>query len=275
MRVELLMVMALACAVSVAAADDGWDFTVGAGVYGSTVYSGSDDYYLAPVPLLEASYAKGGLAYSLSLLNGLGVMYCNEKNGLSGSINLTYGEERDSEEYSVLGVQRDHSGRTKRLLRGTPTVSTQAIAKAMLGYMTAIGSFGGSIEYHPTTVEENRDGRKDSNYQGMIYSLTYAKEFPVTTQLSVSAMLGVEFMNQDYADAWYTVRHQTDELDTFEAQGGLRDAMLSLQVTRMFSEQFGASLLGKGTLLLKDAGRSPYTVERFQPTAMLYTFYRF
>ncbi len=274
-KICLAVLIALTCTEKMAEAKDGWDFAMGGGVYSSNVYVGSEDYYITPFPTVEAVYGMDDVSLSLSLLNGIGVTYFNQENGLIGDITLTSGEERDSEEYSVLWIAKDHSERTKRLLADSPKVSTPIVVNGMIGYQVLNGIIGANIGYHLIDVDYTLAGQKDPDYQGILFSLFYSVERSMTETLSFKAMLGVEYMNQDYADAWYSISQATAELDLFDADAGLRDAMFSIGVTRMFSAHTGVSLLGAGTLLLADAGRSPYTVERFQPSTMLTAFYSF
>jgi outer membrane scaffolding protein for murein synthesis (MipA/OmpV family) len=274
-RTCLIVLIALTLSSGSAVAQEGWDFTAGGSVCSTSVYTGSGDYYLDFSPLLQAQYGMGDVVFSLSLMDGLGVTWVNQEKGFLGSITVVGGEERNSEEYSVLGIYRDHTERTKRLLLDSPTVSTPVVMGAMFGFQALKGIIGATIEYHMIDVDYAPGGLEDTDSQGILYSMFYSIENKVRENLSITATLGVEYMNQDYADAWYSVKEQTVELDLFEADAGLRDAMLALEVTRMFSAHTGMSLLGAGTLLLADAGRSPYTVDRFQPSAMLTAFYNF
>ncbi|MBN2720032.1 MAG: MipA/OmpV family protein [Proteobacteria bacterium] len=272
----LFVLLVLACSPHKAHAGDGWDFTLGGGIFRANVYSGSNDYYVVPAPVVRVSYGMGDVSFSLSLPEGLGISYFNQEKGLIGSLTVGLnGEERDSQEYSVLGIVKDHSPRTKKLLLDTPTASAPVSYDAAIGFQALKGMIGGSIRYYPTSLDYQLVGQEDTDYQGLLYSLFYSTNRSLTEKLSFSAMLGVEYMNQDYADAWYTVLFPTVELDAFDADAGLRDAMFSLQVSRAFSEKVEVSLLVAGNLLLADAGKSPYTVERFQPSTLIYAVYKF
>ncbi|MEZ4577551.1 MAG: hypothetical protein R2875_05915 [Desulfobacterales bacterium] len=80
-----------------------------------------------------------------------------EHHFLAG-VNVNNGEERNSEEYSGLGVSTDHSDTVKRLLKGTPDVETALKTELMLGYMNKCGIFSVSLEYHPITWEMTGEG---------------------------------------------------------------------------------------------------------------------
>jgi outer membrane scaffolding protein for murein synthesis (MipA/OmpV family) len=270
-----LTLLLLARSPGGAFAANSWDFMMGGGIYRANTYPGSNDYYVVPVPMARASYGKGNVSYSLSIPDGLGVTWSRQEKGLMGRINMNYGEIRDSEEYSVLGMMEEHSERTKRLLVDTPTAEAPIVYDATIGYQALNGMIGASVGYYPTSVDYQLSGQEDRDYQGLVYSLFYSTDRPVNQKLSFSAMLGAEYMNQDYADAWYTVQFPTARLNVFEADAGLRDVMLSVQVTSMFSEKVGISFLGAFTKLLGDAGQSPYTLEKFQSSTLFYAFYNF
>lgn len=271
----LITISALGASPEIAQGENGWDLMAGGGIYRDNVYPGSNDYYVVPIPMARVSYGRGDFSSYLSVLNGLGVSWLDEEAGLSISTSVRYGEERDSEQYSLLGIMKDHSDRTKRLLADTPTASAPAVYEATVEYQALRGVIGASISYYPTSLDYKLAGQEDRDYHGLLSSLFYSIDGPVTDKLLFSAMVGVEYMNQGYADAWYTVRYPTAELGAFQADAGFRGANLSLQVTRMFSEKSGVSLLGAATFLVADAGRSPYTVERFQPSTLLFAFYNF
>jgi len=270
-----VVLLCLACVLENALADNQWDFTVGGGFYRDSVYAGSDDFYVVPVPIARASYARGNLSFYLSLLNGIGVSWFNEEKGLTASTSVRYGQERDSREYSLMGIMAVHSERTKRLLADTPTASAPVVYDATISCRALKGTIEASVEWYPTSVDYHLAGQQDRDFNGLIYSLFYSLEDRLTERYLFSGKVGVQFMNQGYADAWYTVRYLTAELDAFAADAGLADAKLSLQVTRMFSEKAGVSLLGTATLFMADAGTSPYTTEKFQPATLLFAFYNF
>jgi outer membrane scaffolding protein for murein synthesis (MipA/OmpV family) len=256
-------------------AEGSLSFMAGGGVYRDNVYTGSSDFYIAPVPIAQVSYGTENVSCYLSVPNGLGVSWSSEEKGLNASASVRYGEERDSEEYSLLGIKKDHSARTKRMLADTPTASALAIYEVNLEYKALKGMVGASIAWYPTSLDYKLAGQDDRDFDGFITSLSYSIENPLTEKLLLSAMVGIEYMNRGYADAWYSVRFPTAELEAFEADRGLQDAMFSLQVTRLLSEKAGISFLGEGTLLMADAGKSPYTFEKLQLSTLLFAFYNF
>jgi outer membrane scaffolding protein for murein synthesis (MipA/OmpV family) len=254
---------------------DTWAFKAGGGVFRENVYSGSNDQYFTPAPIIEATYTAGSLQFSASIPDGIGLAWFDTQKGLMGRLNVNYGEIRDSEEYSVLGVMKDHSQRTKIFLADTPTADAPVVYDATFGFRALKGMAGASVSYYPTSLDYQLAGQEDRDYNGILYTAFYSYDRAVTQRHFLSAMVGLQYMNDDYADAWYTVRFPTAELDGFEADAGLRDVMLSVQATSMLSEKVGISYLGAFTRLLGDAGQSPYTLEKFQPSTLLYGFYNF
>ena len=272
-RTLMLLVLIAGCCAPFAAAQDGWDLSVGAGVAQTPVYEGSESYFMSPFPSVDVSYTTGGLSISASILDGLGVSYMHEGRGILGSVSVSPGTERDSEGYSFLATQVDHDRRTLELLEDTPTVRSVVAADATLGVLTPVGVVGTTIGYRPSVVEYDGGGDADATYQAFVGSLFYMIGMPVTERLSVMAVLSLELMDADYADAWFTVEEPTASLDTFEAEAGLRDAQLALEASYMFADHFGLSLTAGEMVMLGDAAESPYTRGQFQTVAMLEAFY--
>ena len=267
----LLGIMICFNPVSALSADDPWEISVGAGAYTANVYYGADEYYVVPFPHAKATYTRGRFSASASLLDGIGAMYMDTDSRFFGSININGGEERDPEEYNALGMAKDHSDAIKRLLEGSPAVKTSVRTEIMAGYLSRLGNFGISLEYHPTTVE----GDTDRSYDGFVAGLSYCKPFQVTEKLVVTGMLGLSVMDQDYAEAWFSVEAPTQRLEAFDAEAGLRDLHVVLQIDYMVSPRIGITLLNGNCLLLKDAGESPYTQSKYQMTSAVYGFYTF
>ncbi|MFP4206420.1 MAG: MipA/OmpV family protein [Spirochaetaceae bacterium] len=204
-RTLMLLVLIAGCRAPFATAQDGWDLSLGAGVAQSPVYEG---------------------------LDGLGVTYIHEGRGILAGVAVSPGAERDSEGYSFVVTQVDHDKRTRELLEDTPTVRTVVAADATLGVLTPVGLLGTTVGYRPSVVEYTRasggDGT-DATYRAFVGSLFYMIGMPVTERLSVMAVLSLELMDDDYADAWFSVEEPTASLDTFEAEAGLRATQLALE----------------------------------------------
>lgn len=267
--------MILLAAQSANAQQNGWKFSVDGGVAGENVYVGSDDYYVAPLPSFKASYSHENVNYSLSLLDGLGVTYMNPAWGLMVDVNLNAGATRDPEEYTVIGVPVKHSSDTKRLLAGTPNLDTPLALTTTLATMTQIGMFGVSAAIHPTSVEYQRPGLEDETRTGLMYSAFYTVNVPLSQRLSLSGLFSLDFMDNTYADTWFSVDQPTLALDKFEAEAGLHSSMMVLEINYQVSDRVSLSAVGGSTILMGDAKDSPFTVETVQHQVMLQTFYHF
>lgn len=271
----LIACLILLAAQMASAQQNGWDFSVGAGVGSENVYVGSEDYYVAPLPEFKASYTSGNVNYALSLLEGLGVTYLNPGWGLMASVNLNAGATRNPDEYTVVGVPVDHSDDTKRLLAGTPNLDTPLALTTMLATTTQLGMFGASVAIHPTSVEYQRAGLDDETRTGMIYSALYMIGAPVSQRLSLAGLFSLDFMDDTYADTWYAVDQPTETLDAFAAEAGLHSTLIALEFNYQISDRISLSAVGASTILLGDAKNSPFTVETVQRQVTLQTLYHF
>lgn len=248
-----------------------WALSLGGGGYASNVYMGSDDIRSLPIPYMKASYTVKTFSTSLSLLDGLGISYMNPEKHFMADFSINGGEKRDSEKYYALGATIGHSDRTRKLLEGSPTVSTLVCSKMMLGYLSPFGILGVSTEYHRITREEETD----RSYDGFIPSFSWMLPYPLTQELSATFVLSLSMMDRHYADAWYSVDRKTPALDIFNADAGFRDIQLAVQADYMLSERQGITFITGMSRLLGDAAESPYTTANRQLRFACYGFYNF
>ena len=267
------LLLALSLQPAGAAEEDGWELSFGGGALGGSVYPGSSDLYVTPFPAVGVSYTQGSLSLGASLLEGLYASYFNEVSGIIGNALVSGGDSRDSDEYSAFFFKREHSSGTKDLLTGTGSVSTPVFGSLSLGSLTPIGIVMGTVAYHPTTVEG--EGTESEFYNGFQFSAQYVIGAPLSERLTLMGVLSVGFMNSAYADAWYDLAEGTTQLESFDADGGIRDTGLVLELSYAVSDDLSVTALSANTLLLGDAAKSPFTDQRFQPTLMVYTLYSF
>jgi outer membrane scaffolding protein for murein synthesis (MipA/OmpV family) len=252
----------------------GWAFSAGLAVGGENVYPGSNDYYLTPLPSLSASYSRGNISCSLSVLEGLGVTYMIPKWGLIASANVNAGARRDPAGYSVLGVSVDHSASTRALLVGSRDLDAPLVLNTSLMRMTPIGLVGASVAVHRTSVGSSPTEQQGSR-TGLVYALQYMASRQATERLSFSGLLSLEFMDQTYADTWHTRHQASPSSPTYEADAGLRGSVVAAEAQYWISERVSLSVLGASTILLGDARHSPFTaesVQRVMRTQVLYHF---
>lgn len=261
-------------AAGAAFAGEGWDFTVDAAALADNTYVGSDEYYVAPLPAFRASRDAGATTWFVSLpLEGIGVSHRNATSGLTGSVSMNFGGLRSPEEYSVVGFPTRHGDKALALLAGSPEIATPIIVEAKVEYPVPFGMLGAALGYHPTSVEYEQVEISDELRHGFLLSLQYKAFAPITRGFVVGGVLGLEFMDGNYADGWFAVAQETKNLAKFEADAGARDVQASLFASYQIAANVNLSLYYRNMLLLGDAARCPYTVDERQQTFLLRTSY--
>lgn len=273
------LVFTLACTARAAIAQQPeapgpWEVSVGAGVASTAVYPGARERYLVPFPAIEASYGRGPLSVSASVLNGLGVTYFQASTGLLWSASVAPGAERRRDGYRVFGVRVDHSDHTAGLLLNTDDVSTPVSVTGMVALPTPVGLVGATVGYHPTKVRPLDPARSDQVHHGMQYALLYLVGFPLSERLAVTGTVRSDYMNRDYARAWYSVEPDTPPLRPFEARSGFRATQVAAQLEYSLTSRIDLSLLGAASWLLGDARRSPLTQVRRSHDLVFQVLYR-
>ncbi len=253
------------------AEENPWRFSTGGGGYVQNVYPGSDETFTTGLSYVTAAYSKGRYGAALSLIDGVNLMYNVPDKPLTASIKINSGDERDSGEYSTLFMSKDHSNEVKDLLEETPTVTTDVTSEFKLDYMTSMGILGFALEYHPTSVE----GAKDRFYNGFVLALTCAKPLPITSRLSLMGVAGISLMDENFADAWFSLETPTRRLNAFDANAGLKDVQLSMQLQYAQSKRMDLVFLAKNAWFLADAGKSPFTKSTYQMTWAFFGVYNF
>lgn len=253
-----------AASTLVHSAEGVWEFELGAGGCTSNVYTGSAERTVSPLPYAKASYRDGGYTFQASLLDGIGASYFDPELRLLGSVNFAFGNERNEENYTILGKKVAHEDDTRNLLRGSPAASTPVYTELQLGYASPVGILGVSFEYHPTILD-------DRLHHGVLPGFFYLLPLPLAQRLEVIAMASLGFMDRGYAEAWYEVKAPTKSLPSYKAEAGLREMQFVVQVDYRFAENFRATVLAGTSVLLGDAADSPYTSDPYQVTVGIYT----
>jgi hypothetical protein len=227
---------------------------------------------MAPAPILKVSYGVGNLNLYASFLDGLGIQYLDmERRVLVGGA-VNFGRNRDDEGYRAVLFPRDYGRRIAEHLAGSPAASSLLRAESMLGWVSPVGILGVSLKYFPTTVEE---AGGDDFYHAFLPSAFLLLPLPLTEKLAVTGMATLQFMDKNFAAAWYSVKESTAGLEEFDAEAGLESVRFTVQTDYMFTERIGASIFAESAFLLNDAAESPYTRSRYQFVSGLYAFYKF
>ena len=268
--------LALVLFAGTADAGSGWDITVDASVFAENTYVGSDEVYVTPLPSFRASRSVGPYTWFVALpLEGIGVSHLDMDSGLISTLSANFGGRRQAREYSVVGFPVDHSERTRALLAGSPDVSTPVFVEAKLQYPMAVGVLGASVGYHPTSIEHDRPGLEDETRHGVLLSLECIVPLVQTRSLNVAGILGLGFMDGNYADAWFAVADATGSLAAFDAGAGARQTQAAIFADYRISTDVSLTFYASNALLLGDAAASPYTVDKHQQTFLIRTSYAF
>jgi outer membrane scaffolding protein for murein synthesis (MipA/OmpV family) len=259
----------LLCVALSAPAEDRWSFSLGGGALASNVYLGADEFYVAPLPFFRAAYRTGKIEFFASVLDGLGLQYLDMGHHLFATAGVNLGSKRDSETYNALLIPIDHSARTKRLLAGAATAWNPAYAFCLLGWISPVGILGGALYYQPTIVS----GESDQLFHAYVPSILYLAPVQLSKRLGITVLVSLDFMDQNFAEAWYSVEKATGGLEAFDAGSGLRDVQFIFQARYKLTERVGANFLAGSQYLLGDAADSPYTTSPYQLKAGLYLSY--
>lgn len=254
-----------------AAATD-WDFAVGAATVTQPIYAGADQSFAVPIPVFSATTRRGAWSISASVLDGFDVTWMNLERGLIAGLNVNQGQERRREVYSVFGMEQDHDADTMRLLEGAPEVSNPVNMTMSLGHLSAIGLLRLSLGYHPATVDLDTS---ESRRHALMLGLSHIASKSFGPRWSVTTIAQIQFMDSEYADAWYTAEETNSVHGTFDADAGLHDMMVAAQVSYAVNERVRVQWLAAHSRLVGDAGSSPYTTGRGQNTAYVQVEYAF
>lgn len=94
-------------------------------------------------------------------------------------------------------------------------------------------------------------------------------------RMLLMAGVGVSWMNEDYAQAYYGVKYPTSKLDSFSPESGLHDVHGTLGLIYIVTPKLMLTLTGQGSQLLGDAADSPLTEQAFQPNVSVGVSYNF
>ena len=250
------------------AAADGWDFLVGAGVASIPVYDGAGDRMIAPIPRVEVTYSRGPLEVIGSLSDGLELSYFSPGSSTVGSVAVREGVTRNPNGYETFFGRRDFEADNRALLAVSGSRRGTVELDATLGVVTSIGVFGTTVGFRPTESDER-------DYDGMIYSVLYGRNMPVSWRLNLETAVVLQAMNGNYADAWYSVPESVSPGEEFFADGGLQLTRLVVKGSSLITPHIGLSLQLMEAILLGDARRSPLVEDPAQLAMIAGAFYRF
>lgn len=231
---------------------DGDYLTIGAGVAYGPSYTGSDDYVLFPLPLVQGSF--GGVDF----------------NPRPAGLALDFLPDREGGPELALGV-------VGKLNRNRVDQIKDSVVRAY-------GELDTAIEVGPTagisfpallnpydSLSASIDVVWDvaGAHEGMIVSPQITYFTPLSRSMAASLSLGADYIDDDYASYYYSVpvadlSQPGQTLPAFQADGGFEDVSGAILIAYDLSGDVtdgGFSLVGIAVYsrLLGDAKRTPFT----------------
>lgn len=229
--------------------------TLGAGGLVSPDYEGSRHMRVDPVPIVEIDKLFHGRLF-LSTIDGVGVNLLSD-GPLSLKAGVNYSGGRNSDDNDRL--------------RGLDDIDGAAVVQAKLAY-----------RLDPVTMTVDLSHRFGTD-SGSKLVLGAAYGFSPLPDLKLSFGGRVSLADGDYQNAFFGVGALEaaratalgNPMTAYKADGGFHDVGLKLNGTYSLSDRWLLTGAVGATLLVGDAGNSPLTERKLQPTAFLGLAYRF
>lgn len=237
--------------------DKTWDVTIGAGALYAPDFPGSRTRRLLPYPYGEIYY-KDRFGFDFGSLSWFAVN--TESASLEVFLSYDFGRQDTDRAASFSpGAARLRGLGT---LEGTPELGLSA--STTIWGLPVYGS-----------VRKAPDGRGHGGAVGSV-----GIDFPVqiTQKLSTSLSLGVDWVDENYAQAYYGVtpaQAARTRFKPYDATGGFNNVSASLAMLYRYDRHWRLVAVAGIGRLLGDAADSPITETRNQPFAGFYVAYRF
>ncbi|GAA4643007.1 MipA/OmpV family protein [Pontixanthobacter gangjinensis] len=232
--------------------DDNW-VTIGVGVAYSPSYTGSDDYVLSPLPVIQGSV--GGIdvqprpaGFALNFIEGT-----------DDGPNINFGP-----------VIRMRSDRANRIKDPVVKAAGELDRAVELGVSTGI-SFPKLLNPFDS-LSFGADVRKDiaGAHGGLVIDPSITYSTPINRGLFTSLTLGTEYASDDFAEYYFAVtpaQSVASGLPVYNAEGGFTKASVTTLVGVDFDGNalnggLNAIVLGGYSRLMGDAKDNPYTAIR-------------
>jgi outer membrane scaffolding protein for murein synthesis (MipA/OmpV family) len=254
-----------------------WSLWLGGGALLDTVYPGSDELLVNPIPYIQAEYTTRYFDFFAGMEDGIGVrMKESDYTGLSLAVAINpLGTKRDPNLKNSEDFVLNDADEVKEFLEGTPKIESAIKLFGTVALDLPFGKVSSTATFLPISADYKDAGISDKNYDGLTVSLDVETGLPLTPQIFLQAEAGATWMNDKYAEAFHGVVYPTKTLKIFNAKSGMSDAHASVAVVTFITEHIGALVHGSATRLLGDAADSPLTKEEFQPQVAAVVFYSF
>lgn len=214
-----------------------WDIRLGAGALVKPDYEGSDDYEVAPLPLVDVTYRDIVFLKSMALganvftLRGPGP---NDKLQFGPLLKYQAGRDQDSND----------------ALRGLGDIDAGVELGAFVNYRAGPWSAGLTVF---RDVSDAYDG-------GMTAQLKGGYMYPISQRLRLVTEVSTTWADDNYTEAFFGItalQAQRSGLRQYQAEGGFKDAGLSLALNYSLTDHWGVTGLVGYKRLLGDAADSP------------------
>ncbi len=241
-----------------------WEVMIGAGAMAEMEYSGSDEIGIAPLPFMYATYSTQYIDLFIHVEDGIGV-----------KMNRTFWDTLPTSLAFSVGLGTDSRDNSLALLKGMPELTNSYQLRGDLSFDLPTVKLTARGRYIPISAEYDNNMYSDADYDGVVVELEASKEMWLREWLMIEVGGGMSWMNDEYADANYSIAHSTAKLGAFQAGSGMQDVNASLMVITFFSEHVGIAMMGELSYLLNDAADSPLTQQKAQPFGGVFALYRF
>lgn len=222
-----------------------WNFAAGAGVATYPRFPGSKESRILPVPILTATYKDfffadtvRGIGVQDEVLSGL---------TLSAAIGMSVDERRAKDSARLDDLK-------------SISVAPDVLLGAHYAYERAFIDLGLS----------ERVGRQER--KGGLLSVDLGLDLVSNAGLNLAAGVTAHAMDKNYAHNFFGIdaaQSAASGLPTFAAKAGLKDAGLFVQGQYQINSNWSLSSRIAAVKLEGDAGRSPITERRLQPSVYL------
>ncbi len=268
---SLALVFLLISAEAAAAGYRNWDLKLGAGFGVTPVYSGSAKLTYRYFPLVIATYE-----------SRYGALHFEENRGwitfiknafVSISTGAEFGTNRRKSSLPEFGGDNDQD-----ILEGTPTLENPVRYFGEVVYNIPMGKLTTAAHYIPVKAKYAQvagEVRPDRDYDGFLVSVSWDDTKWLYKGLNINYFVGIDWMNENYADAYYGIQYATNNLPGYDVASGFEKVTAKLLFTYMFNRQVGARIAGIGSYLLGGAKDSPLAESSNQASIRANVFYVF
>jgi outer membrane scaffolding protein for murein synthesis (MipA/OmpV family) len=212
------------------------------------------------LPYVDASYTYNWIKPFLSVADGAGLKVFENRTGIFSSLGLDFGESRKRSDNAKL--------------EGTGALNNPVRYFAKAGIETEPFDLLMCVSYFPV-ISKYAQRERNRKYNGILYSSRLITGYPLRDNLIFQAEFGMSFMNDEFAEAYHSVKYKTGCFSAYDADAGVHDAYCETTIVWMLTDSVSLISQGRYERLLGDAGRSPLTETKNTVCGKLFMAYSF